>query len=129
MMPPLTSAMIAVVDDDPRVLESLENLLQSVGYGVRGFSSAPALLENAGLAHIDCLITDVGLSGMSGFELQQIALAERPDLPVILITARHPANHPLADQANNWGIFQKPFDVEELLTAVSDALLRSSSVD
>ncbi len=114
--------VIAVVDDDPRVLESLDNLLQSVGYEVRCFNSGPALLEGTGLAGIDCLITDVGLPGMSGFALQQIALAERPELPVILITARYPLGNPLAAQPNNRGVFQKPFNVDELLGAVAAAI-------
>ena len=125
-MQPVSSAIIAVVDDDSRVLESLENLLQSVGYVVHCFSSAAALLENSGLARIDCLITDIGLPGMTGIELQRIALVERPHLPVILITARAEIRHPLAAQANNRGLFQKPFDVDALLSAISNALSRSS---
>ncbi len=121
-MPPGHTSIIAVVDDDPRVLQALDNLLQSVGYEVRCFGSGPALLEKAGLAHIDCLITDIGLPGMTGFDLQQIALAERPELPVILITARYEPAHPRVAQANNRGIFQKPFNVDQLLRAVADAL-------
>ena len=61
--------VIAVVDDDRRILESLEMLLASADYDVRLFSSATALLESGGLREIDCLISDVGMPVMDGFEL------------------------------------------------------------
>src|SRR5678815_2269754 len=80
--------MIAVVDDDPRLLESLEDLLESAGYAVRTFSSAKALLD-AGVSNFDCLITDIGMPAMDGFELHDIVKKSRPDLPVFLITGRH----------------------------------------
>src|SRR5690348_18464685 len=59
--------MIAVVDDDLDLLDSLENLLESTGYSVRTFSSARALID-AGLTGIDCLITDIGMPEMDGFD-------------------------------------------------------------
>ena len=60
--------MLAVVDDDPRVLELLENLFELAGYVVRSFSSAKALID-AGLSGIGCVITDIGMPVMDGFEL------------------------------------------------------------
>src|SRR5262245_10809360 len=75
--------VIAAVDDDPRVLESLENLFESAGYVVRTFSSAKALID-AGSSDIDCLITDIGMPSMNGFELHEFVRKARPDLPVFL---------------------------------------------
>jgi FixJ family two-component response regulator len=112
--------VVAVVDDDPRILESLEDLLESAGYAACSFSSARLLLIN-GLAGLDVLITDIGMSGMDGLELRDLVKKVRPDLPVFLITGRHE----IADQGRAQGIsgfFRKPFDSQALLAAIGDAL-------
>ena len=115
-------AVIAIVDDDPSVLESLENLLESCGYGVRGFSSAAAFLEADVLTAIDCLVSDISMPLMDGIALQERVAKDRPELPVILITARHDLSHSGAAAANNRGFFQKPVDPFALLEAVAAAL-------
>ncbi len=62
--------VIAVVDDDERILESMEDLLESAGHSVLVFSSAKALLSDDDvLARLDCLITDIGIPVVNGFEL------------------------------------------------------------
>ncbi|MEI9412428.1 response regulator [Mesorhizobium salmacidum] len=112
--------VVAIVDDDPRLLESLENLLESAGYAPRSFSSAGSLLVS-GLSDVDLLITDIGMPGTDGFELRDLVKKTRADLPVFLITGRHE----IADQYRAKGIsgfFRKPFDGQALLAAVSDAL-------
>lgn len=111
---------MAVVDDDPRLLESLEDLLESAGYAARGYSSAGSLLAS-GLSSVDLLITDIGLPGIDGFELRDRVKIARPNLPVFLITGRHE----IADQDRAHGIsgfFHKPFDGGALLAAIGDAL-------
>lgn len=114
---------IAVVDDDLRVLESLEDLLESAGHSVKVFASGRALLEDEGFATIDCLITDIGMPALDGFELQRLARARRPNLPVILITGRHEiADQQRALTLGHNGFFRKPFDVKALLAAVSRAV-------
>ena len=115
-------SIIAVVDDDPRVLESLENLFESAGYGVLTFSSAQSLID-AGLSDVGCLITDIGMPSMGGFELHDLVKKMRPDLPVFLITGRHEIGDQqrvLVSGIN--GFFRKPFDGPALLAAVGDAL-------
>ena len=114
---------IAVVDDDVRVLESIEDLVESAGHSVRLFSTPQSLLERDVLRKIDCLIADIGMPVVNGFELRRRARYERPDLPVIFITARHEA----ADQGraaaeSHHGFFQKPFDASALLAAVALAV-------
>jgi FixJ family two-component response regulator len=112
--------VVAVVDDDPRLLESLEDLLESAGYAAHSFSSAGSLLLS-GLSGVDVLITDVGMPGMDGFELRDRVKEAHPELPVFLITGRHE----IADQDRAQGIsgfFRKPFDAQALLAAVDDAL-------
>jgi FixJ family two-component response regulator len=115
-------AMIAVVDDDPRVLDSLENMLESAGYMVRTFSSAAALID-AGLSGIDCLITDIGMPAMDGIELYDVVKKARPHLPVFLITGRHEiGDQQRASAKDISGFFRKPFNGPTLLAAVGDAL-------
>jgi FixJ family two-component response regulator len=116
-------SIIAVVDDDPRILGSLESLLESAGYVVRLFSSATALLESGGLREIDCLISDVGMPVMDGFELVRAIETARPGLPTILITGRPDLqNRSPPDWPRHFRLFKKPFNGQELLTAVGDAL-------
>jgi FixJ family two-component response regulator len=119
--------VVAVVDDDYRVLESLEDLLQSAGYGVRLFASAEQFLDTA-VSEVDCVISDIGMPGADGFVLQQIIRGFRPTLPVILITGRHElatAEHEAARGGRL--VFAKPFDTRELLAAIGAELQASSS--
>src|SRR3954453_13178330 len=81
-------SVIAAVDDDQMILESLEILLESADYDVRLFSSATALLESGGLRDIDCLISDIGMPVMDGFELARGIQAARPGFSVILFPGR-----------------------------------------
>lgn len=112
--------VVAIVDDDPRLLESLEELFESADYVARSFSSARPFLAT-GLSDVDLLITDIGMPGIDGFELRDLVREQRPELPVFLITGRHE----IADRGRAQGIcgfFRKPFDARALLAAVSDAL-------
>ena len=117
------ASVVAVVDDDRGILQSLEYLLESADYGVRLFVSAAALLDSGCLAEIDCLISDVDMPGTDGFELTRLVRAARPGLPIILITGypdrlmRLPALEGAPPR-----LFTKPFQGYELLDAVGEAL-------
>jgi FixJ family two-component response regulator len=114
--------LVAVVDDDPHVLESLENLLASAGYGVRLFSSAPSLLDDGDLADFDCLITDIGMPIMDGLELQRVVHGAWPALPIILVTGRDGSDDAIANVDGVHGFFRKPFNAQQLLASVSRAV-------
>jgi FixJ family two-component response regulator len=111
--------VVAIVDDDPRVLESLEELLESAGYQTSSFASADAFIGN-GLGGIDVLITDIGIPGVDGFQLRKWVLDRKPDMPVFLITGRHE----IADRSQAQGItglFRKPYEGQSLLAAIEAA--------
>jgi DNA-binding response OmpR family regulator len=116
--------LIGVIDDDPRVLESVEELLASCGYKVLPFPSVEAFIGANGFQQVDCVISDIGMPGMTGWELLQIARTEHPDLPVILITARDEEYRraPVKGKGARY-LFRKPFDAKELLAAL-DTILR-----
>ena len=115
--------IVAVVDDDARVLKSLENLLESAGHSVRSFASAKAFLEHDGFAEIDCLISDISMPRIDGFDLQRLVSAARPELPVILITGREElTNRQMAGNRGNRPFLRKPFNAQDLITAVSKVL-------
>jgi FixJ family two-component response regulator len=120
---PDSSFVVAVVDDDRSILRSLEYLLESADYEVRLFTSATALLKGDDLSQINCLISDIDMSGMDGIELLRRVHTARPSLPVILITG-YPER--LASVGLLGGselrCFTKPFHGRELLTAVDDAV-------
>jgi FixJ family two-component response regulator len=80
------------------------------------------LEDKAALSEVDCLIADIGMPVIDGFELEKLVKQARPELPVILITGRHE----IADQqraiAQGNRFFRKPFDGQALLAAIGQAL-------
>jgi FixJ family two-component response regulator len=107
--------VVAVVDDDTSMLQSLGDLLESAGYLVLLFPSATSLLDQVDLAGIDCLVTDIGMPVMDGLELKRIIQRRRSGLPVILITGQDVT-------AESHHCFRKPFNGHQLLAAVRDAI-------
>jgi FixJ family two-component response regulator len=122
--------IVAVVDDDPRVRESLYSLLDSAGIEARLFASGEEALRPGGLESIGCLITDVRMTGIDGCELQRQVTTTLPALPIIFVTAHH--DDEIRQYAMNHGafaFFYKPFDSEELLNTVGAALERGRSTE
>jgi FixJ family two-component response regulator len=122
--------IVAVVDDDPRIRESLESLIESAGFKARVFPLAEDFLSGEFLAEMDCLITDVRMPGVDGLELQRRIRLKRPELPVIFITAHHEDRIEQRAFAQGAVFFvRKPFDAAELLRAIKLALSKSAGND
>jgi FixJ family two-component response regulator len=115
--------LVAVVENDVRVLQALGNLIESAGYEVALFESAAAFLgSEPAIDTLACLISDVDLNGMDGFQLQQILWQRRPAVPVILISGRFASTDPRAAGPNNRGMFEKPIDSDLLLNAIRQSV-------
>jgi FixJ family two-component response regulator len=112
---------IAVIDDDARVLESLQNLLASCGYKAETYSSAELFLSSGALSHTNCIITDVEMRRMSGLGLLQHVRSRQSDVPVIIITGKPSDTSETfyLDRGAN-GFFRKPIDGDALLTLIDN---------
>jgi FixJ family two-component response regulator len=115
--------IVAAVDDDFRVRESIASLVESAGYTPFVYSSAEEFLRSGTLAATGCMITDVRMPGIDGLELQRRVRLERPELAVILISAHYDeeTRQRALDQGAA-GFLYKPFDAVELLGKIERAL-------
>jgi len=116
-------SVVVVVDDDPRVRESLGDLLSVAGFVTRLYCSGEEALQAGNLDTAHCLVTDVRMQGMDGSELQRHVIATQPHLPIIFVTAHH--DDAVRQQALRKGAFAflyKPCDGEELLAVIANAL-------
>ena len=118
-----TSELIAIVDDDEAMQDSLRDLMESAGLVARCFGSAGEFLESGLHRQAACLITDILMPKMSGLELQTRLKDEECDIPIIFITAYGDAK--MRIQAMREGAVEflaKPFDHQLLLKTVRAAL-------
>ena len=115
--------LIAVIDDDHSVRESLRGLFRSVGFAAQVFASGGDFLQSDDLPRADCVILDVRMPGMGGLELQRRLVASHPEMPVIFMTAHDDARtRSQALSGGAAGYLIKPFSEEALLDAVRGAL-------
>jgi len=115
--------LIAVVDDDDAVRQSLQRLIRSAGFTVKVFASAEEFLNSDHLRTTRCLILDVRMHKMNGFELQRQLRTSYGEIPIIFITAH--GNETARSQALKNGAMAylcKPFSDEALLKAIEVAL-------
>ena len=116
------SLVVATVDDDRRVRESVRSVLESAGYEAVTFDSAETFLLAGALSRVSCVIADVRLPGMDGTELQRRIRRQQHQLPVIFIAAHDDEN--VRQQALRDGALAflvKPFDGGDLLELVARA--------
>ena len=115
--------LMAIVDDDDALRNSLDNLLRSVGFRVQGFASAEAFLQAQHAPETACLILDVRLPGMHGLELQRQLVAAHWGIPIIFVTAYADDDaHERALAAGAVAFLSKPCREEDLLHAIDAAL-------
>src|SRR3989449_8321292 len=119
----LSRSLVAVVDDDESVRESLPDLLREFGFAAEAFSSAEEFLTSDALGQTSCLILDIAMPGMTGYDLQRELTRRRQEIPIVFITAhRDETVRPrLLEQGAVECLF-KPFSDTALLRALNAAL-------
>ena len=118
-----TSKLIAIIDDNESIQDSLCDLIESGGFEVQCFGSAKAFLESDLHGRAGCLIVDVRMPKMSGLELQARLKQEKCKVPIIFITAHDDAE--TRAQAIEEGAVEflaKPFDHQLLLKLLRGTL-------
>jgi len=115
--------LIAIVDDDRWMRMSLERLLKSARFRSETFVSAEDYLAAGKHEETGCIILDIGLPGMSGFELERRLTADSNRRPIVFVSAHDgPAVRNKATLAGAVAFLGKPFDDNTLLNAISSAL-------
>jgi FixJ family two-component response regulator len=117
-LPVVDLPVVAIVDDDDSVRRSLVRVVESAGYAAEGFASAREFLDWLPQGRAACLLLDVHMSEMSGFDLQ-----DRLAVPVIFITAHDDAKtqERIANSAA-FGHLRKPCEKQTVLDAIHRAV-------
>lgn len=119
----MPKSIVAVVDDDPGMLKSIEYLLDAHGFGVEVFASAETFTRREPFKGISCLILDIQLGGMSGFDLRRLLSERGCRFPIIFITAAD--DESTAREAHDRGcaaFLLKPFKPICLINAIKQAM-------
>ena len=114
---------VAVVDDEDAIRKALKRLLRSAGLAVQTYASGQEFLLSLPAQRPDCVVLDIGMQGMTGFDVQARLKAAHVAVPIIFITALDdPDDQPRAMRAGAAAFLRKPFGDEELLAAIGAAV-------
>jgi two-component system response regulator FixJ len=115
--------IVSIVDDDESLRRSLRNLLGSVGFRVETFASAEAFLESDHQEQTGCLVLDLRMPGMDGFDLLRHLSSVGARIPTVILTAHGDEEaRQRSLQAGAGAFLSKPFNGNALLDAVRTAL-------
>jgi DNA-binding response OmpR family regulator len=126
--PPPSTGVVLVVEDDPGTLRFVTLALQRAGFTVVSVTSAPPALDLLAAQEIDVLLADIGLPGMSGFDLISEVRRRHPDLGIALMTADasvDTAAHALRSQVDDF--LTKPVSPTTLVAQVRRLVERHST--
>ena len=114
---------MGIVDDDESVRESLPDLLGEFGFRSKAFSSAEEFLSSDTVSQTKCLVLDIAMPGMTGFDLQKELKVRGHNIPIVFITAqKEEAVRKRALEGGAVGFLLKPFSDTALLKALNTAL-------
>src|SRR5262245_8401700 len=121
----MSNELVAVVDDDSEVRVALMRLLSSAGFETETFASGAEFVQSiTGDEHTPgCVVLDLHMPGLSGFDVQEQLSEQHPEVPVVIITGHDTAEaRRRALSLGARAYFSKPVDGEALLVAIEEAL-------
>lgn len=126
MTGPLT---VSIIDDDESIRIAIKDLVTALGFVAYDFESAESFLNSPQYDTSSCVISDIQMPGMTGSELQRHLLMKGRPIPMIFITAFPDKNiHASLLEAGALAFLEKPFDCNQLISALSLALTPDGSV-
>lgn len=118
--------MIFIVEDDVSLNLALSRVLEAAGFRTRCFTSGGAVLAHEGACSASCLVLDIHLPDMSGFDLHHKLTAAGSKAPVVVITAHDdPMHRRAAREIDACAFLTKPFSSLSLIDAISRAMHRT----
>jgi PAS domain S-box-containing protein len=125
---PLAGLRILVVDDDPGICRSIEEILEAEGCSVETACDGAEGLRRIASAEFDLVLSDVVMPNVDGYALFKAARAQRPDLPVLMMTAFHYDKDHIIKRSRMEGlqgvIFKKPVDPDRLREVIAETVKR-----
>jgi len=119
--------IVSIVDDDPSVRAAMEDLVAALGFLAHGFECAEDFLNSPDVSEAACVISDVQMAGMKGYELQQELLAQGYRKPMIFVTAFPDMGiRQRIEAAGAFAFLEKPFDGTRLVDCLLSALGQDS---
>ena len=116
------TANVLLIDDDRALCETLEIGLRKRGFSVSWEMSAPSALMLVGSEEFDVVVTDLNMRGIDGIELCARVMANRPDVPVIVLTAFGSLETAVAAiRAGAYDFISKPVEIDVLAIAIERA--------
>ena len=117
------SGQVLIVDDDQSMVETLTKVMTRRGFSVTWKTSAPEALKVLDEQDFDVVVTDLHMEGMNGLDFCERLTANRPDVPVVMITAFGSLDSAVsAIRVGAYDFITKPFDVEALRLTLSRAI-------
>jgi CheY-like chemotaxis protein len=114
---------VAVLDDEPEMRKALRRLLASRGFHAEEYGCGEELLAALDVHPVDCLLLDLHMPGMTGFDVLETFRSRRMPVPVIVITAHdEPGTAERVRALGAVAYLKKPVDRDALLAAIASAI-------
>ena len=118
-------SLVAIVDDDAEVRVALMRLLSSAGFATESYASGIDFVQSVATHLPGCVVLDLHMPGLSGFDVQQELVEHYPEVPVVIVTGHDTGEaRRRALSLGAKAYLSKPVDDEALLLAISDAMHR-----
>lgn len=114
---------VAIVDDEESVRKALQRLMRAAGFGVETFSSGIEFLKSVQMHRPDCVVLDLHMPQVNGFEVQARLAQSSAHVPIIVITGHDtPESRERALEAGASAYLRKPINDQTLLDAIAAAI-------